>query len=242
MTLVDQIGGPDGDLLSVRRVLTGAAPGEGSADERRCLLAHYQGESALRQGLERRRAEGFKTVVAMGDARLFAALGRKGSSQVPLPAPVVPNMQGFMREAVEYGMVGAGLRRAWRVGPVALVGLGVRGVGRAPALARRDFPTMLECFVELELADFTRYDPPVVFLQAQMTDLALALRNPRIFEAYLRAVRGRTGALPGLATQNFGHLAAALKIWGLEVDAVLTPWEESGARLRPAAVGGGRAA
>jgi hypothetical protein len=172
-------------------------------------------------------------MTAMGDAVLFDALGRKGAGSVPQVLPIVPNLQGFMREAVEHGMLGAGLRRAWRVGPLALTGLGLRGLTRLPLLARRDFAAMLRSFIELELADFTRYHPPLVFLQAQLTDLALAMRNPGVLAAFAEAVRNRTGGRPALCTQNFGALTGALKSWGLEIDAILTPWNAEGEGMRP---------
>jgi len=136
-------------------------------ETRRSLLARLQSPDYLRRGLEKLRGAGYRGVVLVGEPRLYEALGRHASAQLPAPLPIVPNMQGFMREAVEYGMVGAGLRRAWRVGPLALVGLGVRRIAEVPALARREFPAMLQVFIELELADFTRYDPPVVFFSGR---------------------------------------------------------------------------
>lgn len=233
MTLADQIAGPDGDLLGLYRLMGGTGLGQDRSEARRALIHRFQSPPALRESLERLHAAGFRGVMVMGEMRLFEAVGQKASRQVPALVPIIPNLQGFMREAVEYGMLGAGLRRAWRVGPLALAGLGIRSITRVPALARRDFPAMLRSFIELELADFARYDPPVVFLQAQMTDLAIALHNPRILEAFIKAVQNRTGAEVGLATQNFVALSAAMKSWGMEAAAVLTPWNDSGANMRP---------
>jgi hypothetical protein len=233
MTLLDQIGGPEGDLLGLQRLLGAGGLGADGGAARRTLMLRFQSPPAIRESLERLHAAGFRGLTVMGEGRLFEAVGRHGSKGIPALLPIVPNLQGFMRDAVEYGMLGAGLRRAWRVGPLALAGLGIRGVSRVPALARREFPAMMRSFIELELADFARYHPPVVFLQAQMTDLALAMHNPRILEAYFQAVRDRTGALAGVATQNFGPLVSALKSWGMEPAAVLAPWNASGANMRP---------
>ena len=232
MTLVDTIAGPDGDLLGLYRLMNGGLANDCGA-ARRDLLMKLQSPEYLRRHLEKLHGTGYRGVAVVGEPRLYEALGRHGSAQLPAPLPIVPNMQGFMREAVEHGMVGAGLRRAWRVGPLALMGLGLRRIADVPALARREFPAMLQVFIELELADFTRYDPPVVFLQAQMTDLALAMRNPHILEAFFKAARGRTGAAPGLVTYNFGALVAALKSWGMEAEAVITPWNAVGSQMHP---------
>lgn len=232
MTLADQITGPEGDLLGLHRLLgdgsIGADPGEG----RRNLMLRFQSPGGLRHSLEKLHGAGYRGVVVMNESRLFEAVGHHGRG-LPSLLPMIPNLKGFLRDAVEYGMVQAGLRRAMRVGILSLAGMGLRGVGRAPALMRGDFPAMLRSFIELELADFARYDPPVVFLESQMTDTALAMRNPRILEAFFDAVQSRTGAQPGLVTQNLGALMAALKTWGLECAAAIAPWSLSGAGMRP---------
>ncbi len=233
MSLADQLGGTEGDLLGVYRVIGSGSGGTASSSALRDQILRLSQPRVLRQCLECRCAEGFGSMLALSDAVLFEALGRRPAPSMPRMVPIAPNLRGFMREAVEHGMVGAGLRRAWRVGPVALAGMGVRGLGRIAPLARRDFPTMLSAFIELELADFKRYDPPLVFLQAQITDLALAMRSPMILESFSQAVARRTGAAAGLATYNFGHLMGSLKAWGLETAAILTPWEPGGGGMRP---------
>lgn len=233
MSLADEIAGPRGDLLGLTRLLAEGGLGADRGEGRRTLLMRFQTSAGLRGSLERLRAAGYLGVVARSEGRLFEALGHFSPKTLPLPLPVVPNLQGFMRDAVEDGMLKTGLRRAMRVNIFSLAGLGLRGIGRAPALARGEFPAMLQSLIELELADFAKFNPPVVFLQSQMTDLALAMHNPRILEAFFETVRNRTGAVGGLMTQNLGALMAALKTWGLENGAALVPWSLSGAGMRP---------
>ncbi len=272
MALADLISGPQGDLLGLGRWWRDdAASAWGAAmlrhESRRpskvgaAAAASLRSAEGLRPWLEQKRAAGYLGVVSLGHPELFAALGRGPSPSLPQVLPIVPNLQGFMREAVEHGMLGAGIRRALRVGPLALAGLGLRSVGRAGLLAKRDFPTMMRSFVELELADFTRYRPPVVFLQAQMTDLAVAMHNPRMIEAFCEAVKARSGgaSAAGLVTYNLVSLIAALKSWGgggagaasgsgsggaanrsgggaesaIEIAAILTPWDATGRHMRP---------
>lgn len=236
MTLVDRLAGPDGDLLALHRLLAPGVSEEFAGEEHlQALKAEMQSATRLRELLELRRADGFQSMTVMGERVLFEALGRKGSDSLPTVLPIVPNLQGFMRDAVEYGMVGAGVRRAWRVGPLGMATLGLRGLGRMHQILKRDFPAMLRSFVELELADFDRYQPPVVLLQAQVTDLALALHQPRIIEAFRDGVQERTGAHPGLVTCNFGAAISALKSWGIEVACILAPWDAEGHLLRPTA-------
>ena len=231
MTLIDAIAGPQGDLLGLCRFWREDAAAEWGL-AMRDRGARLRTADGLRPWLERRRAEGYLACVTLSHPELFRAIGRPGGA-LPVTLPVVPNLQGFMREAVEHGMIGAGLRRALRVGPLALAGLGLRSVGRAGLLVQRDFPTMLRSFVELELADFARQRPPLVFLQAQVTDLAVAMHQPRTIESFCHAVRDRAGAAPGLVTANLVSLTAALKTWGLEVAALLAPWDPAGRHMRP---------
>jgi hypothetical protein len=138
-----------------------------------------------------------------------------------------------MRDAVEHGLMGAALLRMRRARVLSLLGLSARSVGRGWAILQRDFPTMLRSFVELELSEFHAFDPPIVFLQPQMTDLALAMRNPRIVRAFAEAVEGLTGATPGYMTHNFAALVERMNAWGVPIGAVVTPWSADGAGMRP---------
>jgi hypothetical protein len=221
-----------GDLLSTRRMLSGGKPGEASAGDRHSTSAHFAQPGSIQAALEHAHSLGLQQVVSIGEARLFDALQSAGD-RAPQMLPIVPNIQGFMREAVEHGIVGAGVQRVRRMGLAPLMGLGVRGVARLPRLAKRDFPTLLLCFIELELADFRSFDPPTVFLQAQVTDLALAMENPRILAAFVDAVRRLSGGAPGFMTHNLGTLAEKCDRWGIPLGAAITPWEESGAGMRP---------
>ncbi len=233
MTLSARLGGPAGDILGLQLPLGGGAAVADQLEPLRRLQTRFQSADALRETLERRRADGYQALLALGEARLFEAMGRKARPELPMLLPLVPSLRGFMREAVEHGMVGAGMRRVWRSGVLSLVGLGVRGLGQLGPLRRSDFPTFLRMFIDLELAAFARYDPPVVFLHPQMTDLAIALNNPRIIEAFHQAVADRTGAQAGLATENFGAATSALASWGIETAAMIAPWEAAGSHMRP---------
>lgn len=233
MTLASQLGGPGGDLLGIHQLIGGGAAAPFRQEPLRRLQARVQASGVLRETLERRRAEGWKAMVVMGDQRLFELLGKRAGDNLPLPIPLVPNLRGFMREAVEHGMMGAGMRRVMQVDMVSLLGFALPMFGRLGQLKRRDFTTFVRSFIELELGAFSRYKPPLVFLQPQMTDMAVAFNNPRIIEAFNEAVRRRLGALPGLATENFGTVTSALKRWGLETHAMIAPWQADGAHMRP---------
>lgn len=233
MKLREQLGGPNGDLGGVRRALTGSAPGQVSEDEQMEHLVAHQDVAVLREGLERMKAGGFKAIAAMNDLRLLAVLKDAPAGSVPQVLPVVPNIAGLMRDAVEHGMVGAGLRRVFKLNPSQMAGLVWRSMGRLKPLAQGDFPARLRSFIELELDAFRRFDPPVVFLQAQMTDLAVAMNNPALLVTYIEAVASRTGAQPGFATRNLAAFFELADRAGIQAAAVLAPWSAGEAHMRP---------
>jgi len=86
---------------------------------------------------------------------------------------------------------------------------------------------------EVELASFKSLDPRVVFLHPQITDLALAFGNRPLFELYVKVMRKRFQAEPGLATNNLGWLLPKLKEWNLTVPFVITPFNSSGFLMKP---------
>src|SRR5262245_50095647 len=133
MSLADQLGGPDGDLLDLHRLLTGQWPAQGTHPDLGYIRKEWQNASAVRKSLERHMAEGFRAAIVLSESIFFDAVKQSGAA-LPLIVPIVPNIQGLMRDAVEHGMAGAGLRRAWRTGLIALAGMGLRNITNVGAL------------------------------------------------------------------------------------------------------------
>jgi hypothetical protein len=146
---------------------------------------------------------------------------------------VVPNVAVYVREATDYGMFGAGWRRLRRMNPLSWLRLGFQGLFNARGVLRRDFPTLLGLLLELEMANFRRLRPPLVFLHPQMTDLLLAMDHGQALEKALGRIRRGFGAEPGLATNNLGTLLPRLRAWGLEVPYLLTAIHPHGYGMRP---------
>jgi hypothetical protein len=145
---------------------------------------------------------------------------------------VVPNVAVYVREATDYGMFGAGWRRLRRMNPLSWLRLGFQGLFNARGVLRRDFPTLLGLLLELEMANFRRFRPAVVFLHPQMTDLLLAMDHGQALAKALRRIRRGFGAEPGLATNNLGTLLPRLQAWGQEVPYLLTPIHPRGYGMR----------
>jgi hypothetical protein len=179
-------------------------------------------------------AAGVDAVATLNQLDILAAL--KQTRQI-FPAlqvyPIIPNVIGYVREATDYGLVGAARRRLQQMALVDLLKIGVRGALKAPGVLKRDFNTLMSILFDVELASFKSLEPRVVFLHPQITDLALAFENRSLFELYLSVMRKRFGAEPGLATNNLGWLLSKAKEWNLTIPFLLTPFNPSGFLMKP---------
>jgi len=147
--------------------------------------------------------------------------------------PIIPNVIGYVREATDYGLVGAARRRVRQMGILDLMKIGVRAALKTPRVLKRDFNTLMSILFDVELANFKALEPKVVFLHPQITDLALTFGNRGLFQLYFKTMRSRFGVEPGLATNNLGWLLPKLKEWGLEPSVILTPFNTTGFLMKP---------
>jgi hypothetical protein len=204
------------------RIFQGQAP-QARADNLEAL-ARYSNPAETAATLRRAMDAGIGGLLTLGEASVLAAMRTlRGEGRAPVLLPVLPNVSGYIREATEFGLVGAGLRRLARMGPVGMARAGLAGLRHPMRVLRKDFPAMLEILYELEMGEFARFRPPVVFLHHQMTDLFLSFGNAQFFHDYARAMRRRFGTEPGLATSNFALLGQRLIEWGVAVRFVCAP-------------------
>ena len=84
----------------------------------------------------------------------------KGSKIVP----VIPNASQYIRDMNKYGLVGMGIRRVARLGPLKLIKIGLFGLARAHKVLKKDFKRLLEMLLYVELQDFKKHRPKFVFL------------------------------------------------------------------------------
>jgi hypothetical protein len=179
-------------------------------------------------------AAGVDAVATLNQLDVLAALKKTRQVFPGLQVyPIIPNVIGYVREATDYGLVGAARRRVQQMALVDLLKIGIRGALKAPGVLKRDFNTLMSILFEVELASFKSLKPRVVFLHPQITDLALAFGNRPLFELYVRVMRKRFKAEPGLATNNLGWLLPKLKEWNLTIPFLLTPFNPSGFLMKP---------
>jgi len=179
-------------------------------------------------------AAGVDAVATLNQLDILAALKKTRQVFPELQVyPIIPNVIGYVREATDYGLVGAARRRLRQMALVDLLKIGVRGSLKAPGVLKRDFNTLMSILFDVELASFKSLAPRVVFLHPQITDLALAFGNRALFELYSNVMRNRLHAEPGLATNNLGWLLPKLKEWKLAIPLVLTPFNPGGFLMKP---------
>jgi hypothetical protein len=176
---------------------------------------------------------GQNTVLTEGGTWFWETLRAQGRRKTWTIWAVVPNISGYVREATDYGMLGAGWRRLRRIHPLSWAPLGLQGLRNIKGVWRRDFPTLLMLLLEMERASFRSASPPVAFLHPQITDLLLAMDHAGALERAIVRLRRGFGAEPGLATNNLGTLLSRLRTWGLEVPYLLTPVHPRGYGMRP---------
>jgi hypothetical protein len=174
-----------------------------------------------------------RTLLTEGGSWVWEALRENNRQANWDVCAIVPHVAGYVREATDYGMLGAGWRRLRRMNPLSWFRLGWQGLINARGVLRKDFPTLLTLLLELEMANFRRVRPPVVFLHPQMTDLLLAMNHAKALEKAVAKIRKGFRSEPGLATYNAGTLVPRLQTWGIEVPYLLTAIHPRGLGMRP---------
>src|SRR5262249_54254914 len=113
--------------------------------------------------------QGVGAIAPMNDANLLRALDLTRAQCDLQVYPVIPNVLGYVRDATDHGMVGAGIKHLRKLSVADLLGIAVRGVTSLSRVAARDFPTLLSLLIEVEMAAFRRFRPSLVLLHTQMT-------------------------------------------------------------------------
>lgn len=195
------------------------------------VAARFAEPESLAVTLSKALKVGAQGVLASPTRTLRAALAELKAS-VPVYA-LLPNMPEYVRDSSELGLLGAARKRADQAPFGARLRLSLSGLSRAGGVLRGDFAAMVPLWLELEAAWLGARELRGIVLAAPITDLALAGRHRRFFEAYCRFAHGRFGAAAGLETDNLGHLLTALDEWGIGPDFVVGPVNPRGLMMKP---------
>lgn len=210
-----------------------AGGGSGSKAANLDALMRFARPAATAELLVAAARRGLTAVAPMNDLAVLQALDLARAAAPLQVLPVIPNALGYVRDATDYGMVGAGLRHLRRLRPLDLIGIGLRGLPRARGALARDLRSVLPILVDVEMAAFRRFRPPLVLLHGQLADIAVALGNRAALEAFIAAVRDRHGAVPGVVTGNFDALMRARAAWRLDLPVVVAPFNARGFLMKP---------
>jgi len=177
--------------------------------------------------------QGVGAIAPMNDPTLLRALDLARASCSVQVYPIIPNVLGYVREATDYGMVGAGIRQVRRLRIGDLLGLGIRGLANIRGVMARNFSTILSLLIEVEMAAFKKFRPPLVLLHGQVTDIAVAFGNQEALRIFADVIRRRFGAEPGVVTNNFAALLHALNQWRIDIEVIVAPFNPQGFLMKP---------
>lgn len=186
----------------------------------------------IRAILARAAGEGYTGLLTVSDLRVLQALTTHGTTALPV-IPVIPNVSGYIRDAVDYGLVGAGLRRLSQLSLPGMLGVGLVGVQHAVGVLKKEFSALLKVLFEAEMAAFRRFRPLRTFLSPQITDLAVAFDHGALVALFIERMRRRYRTEPGLATHNPLLLLERLTHWCIEPPPLLAPVNRRGYLMQP---------
>jgi hypothetical protein len=201
-------------------------------NERLQYVARYSQPEEIHVACERARAMGVTAVLAVLDPRTEKALREFQIWRDMAVWAVVPNMNAFIRDLTDRGMVGAALARFLRLRPGAMVETGINALRDLGPLARADFSAGALWLAQMELAAAKGLNVRRVFLHPQLTEIALAGRVRGLFIEFARRMRS-LGMEAGLITHN---PVVAAEVLGESIDqfaAIVAPCNPKGYKMVP---------
>ncbi len=181
---------------------------------------------------EQAHALGARAVLAVVDPAIREALvAFQRWRDVPVWA-VVPNMQAFIRDLTDLGMVGAARARFMRLRPADMLRTGLGAVARVRGVLKKDFATGVNLVADMELAGLRGLRISRLFLHPQATEVALAGGVTGVFTA-LAARAEALGLEPGLMTNNPVRAATVLGPALRRFAVVVTPANPKGYKMFP---------
>jgi hypothetical protein len=181
----------------------------GSWRERLEAVARFSRPDEVHALCEAAHDLGARAILAVVDPVIREALTAfQRWRDVPVWA-VVPNMQAFIRDLTDLGMVGAARARFMRLRPVDMARTGFGAVRQVRGVLRKDFATGVNLVADMELAGLRGLRVSRLFFHPQVTEVALAGGVQAVFTGVL-ARAARLGIDAGLVTNNPVRAATVL--------------------------------
>ncbi len=144
--------------------------------------------------------------------------------------PIIPSAQEYIRRLGEKGALGLLNEMLAPAGVLMKSRILLKG---GLGMLKRDTFDLLGTLVDMELLPFKGFPVKVIFLHNILTDLALGLGNREIFEFWVKYIREKHHAVPGLATMNFARLVRSLDQWGIEDVVIMASFNKVGFQMNP---------
>lgn len=224
---------------SVNEIIFGPNAFSGISSESKSRANDYNNRFSnkknIRKILLQFRKRGGKSVMTYYNADAVSVLKSfKTISNAPLNVySIVPNAAQYMRDINKYGMIGMGIRRVLKLGLVNLIKIGLIGMKNAKGVLKKNFKTILSLMLHIELVEFKKLRPRVIFLHHQMTDMLLANNNRELLSYYADFIREKYNAEPGLYTKNLALLINRLNEWNIDIRAITCAVNPKGFMMKP---------
>ena len=200
--------------------------------ERLDAVARFSRADAVHAVCEEAYAIGARAILAVFDPTIREALTTfQRWRDVPVWA-VVPNMQAFIRDLTDLGMVGAAKSRFLRLKPADMIRLGLGVVPQVKGVLKKDFATGTTLVADMELAGLRGLKLTRIFLHPQVTEIALAGGVTAVFTALADRAE-RMGLEAGLLTHNPVRAAAVLGSTLGRFKVVIAPANPKGYKMFP---------
>jgi len=176
---------------------------------------------------------GLESIACSYNARIIDILkSMKGTKDFQV-YPIVLNPARSSRDIQNYGMVGFARRRLSSAGIPNLLSLALTSLRHLPGVLKLDYGLLSILLAELELLEFKKFNPKVVFLHPSMSDMALANHNEGFFRLFTTFFHGKHGVEPGIMSNNIGFLLEKLDEWDINVKYVASPINRRGYHMKP---------
>ena len=223
--------------MKIPSVIVSTEPIDGvsniSDDLSRYFATTFRDDNRVKIFLSQLHGLGLESIACSYNARIIDILkSMKGTKDFQV-YPIVLNPARSSRDIQNYGMVGFARRRLSSAGIPNLLSLALTSLRHLPGVLKLDYGLLSILLAELELLEFKKFNPKVVFLHPSISDVALANCNEAFLKLFSVFFRGKHGVEPGIMSNNIGFLLEKLDEWDIDVEYVAGPINRRGYHSKP---------
>src|SRR3989338_5592326 len=171
-----------------------------------------------------------KDKVASSSTMSFVTTGKKYSQKQSF---IVPNMEEFVRDVSSLGNIGAIKNRILRLNLLQIMKLCWFNKTKFFKLLKKDFSTAVGLLIQIELLQVAKYQPTMIILSDQVTDLAVALDNEPILRNFNTFISDNFKCNRAVMTNNLPTVAHKLSTWKIGINYFVTPINFYGYEMNP---------